>query len=186
MTAALEARLIAALRSNISPERAVRLLTAGPTGWSRRAVLGPVRSIADVYVPFRIYRVEISDGRRRWTDVVGLDSITGSLDLYWFTAVPSDREVAYVRTSNHLPVALDEPAAGEILESRIQRFAFQRAGFFAIRQLRVSLERTGELHVPYWIALFGRAETAHLVVIDAVRGALEGAKVSRLIYRWLV
>ncbi|HYU81075.1 MAG TPA: hypothetical protein VEK56_18945 [Vicinamibacterales bacterium] len=181
----MEERLIPTLRSKISRDQAVRTFTAGPVGWSRRAALGPLRSIADVYVPFRIYRVDLGSGRTCQTDIVGLDAITGSLDLYRFTAVPSDREVTHVQTSNHVPVALDESAAREIVESRIQRLAFQRNGFFSIRQLRVEVESAGELHVPYWIAFFGRAETTRLRVIDAVRGALEGAKVRRLLYQWL-
>jgi hypothetical protein len=185
MSAEIEARWITTVRSNISRDQAIRTFTAGPGGWSRRAVLGPLRSIADVYVPFRIYRVHISNGRRRQSNVVGLDAITGSLDLYWFTAIPADGEITHVHTSNHVPVVLDESAARQIVESRIQRLAFQRRGFFGVRRLHVGVEAAGELHVPYWIALFGRAETARLIVMDAVAGALEGAKVRRLLYQWL-
>jgi hypothetical protein len=181
----MEAQSIATLRSHISRDQAIRTFTVGPGGWSRRAVLGPLRSIADVYVPFRIYRIHISNGRRRQTTVVGLDAITGALDLYWFSAVPSDPDITQVHTSNHVPVVLDESAARTIVESRIQRLAFRRAGFFGIRQFRVEVECAGELHVPYWIALFGRAETARLIVMDAVGGALEGAKIRRLLYQWL-
>ena len=148
-------------------------------------LMGPLRSIADVYVPFRLYCVHINDGARLQTSIVGLDAITGSLDLYWFTAKPSAQDITHVHTSNRMPVALHDLPARQIVESRIQRLVFQRRGFFGIRKLHAEVESAGALHVPYWIALFGRTATARLVVMDAVGGALEGAKVRRLIHEWL-
>jgi len=42
-----------------------------------------------------------------------------------------------------------------------------------------------ELHVPYWIGFFGHGERAHVVVLDAVRRRLEGAKARALFEEWL-
>jgi hypothetical protein len=176
---------IATLRANITSQQAMETFTRGAAGWSRRALLGPLRSIADVYVPFRLYRVGINNGAQTQTSIVGLDAITGLLDLYWFTATPSAGEIRHVDTLNYIPVALHEVAARRIVESRMQRLVFQRRGFFGVRPLHANVEAAGTLHVPYWIGLFGRTERARLVVMDAVGGALEGAKVRRLIYEWL-
>jgi len=41
------------------------------------------------------------------------------------------------------------------------------------------------IHVPYWAGFFGRGDAASLVVLDAVRCAVEGPKVRRLISGWL-
>jgi hypothetical protein len=41
------------------------------------------------------------------------------------------------------------------------------------------------VHVPYWTGFFGRGDVASLVVVDAVRCAVEGPKVRRLISGWL-
>jgi hypothetical protein len=44
----------------------------------------------------------------------------------------------------------------------------------------------GEVHVPSWAGFFGRSDRASLVVIDAVRRQVEGARVRRLIDQWLL
>jgi hypothetical protein len=182
----MDRNCIATLRSKITPEQAVQRFTRGAAGLSRCMLLGPLRSIADVYVPFRLYSIHINDDAQSQTSIVGLDAITGALDLYWFTAKPSEQDITHVHTSNHMPITLDNLVAQQVVESRVQRLVFQRRGFFGVRQLKARVECAGAVHVPYWIALFGRTEKARLVVMDAVGGALEGAKVRRLIYDWLL
>ena len=48
---------IRALRARISRDAAIEALAGGVAGGVRRLALGPLRSIADVYVPFALFQV---------------------------------------------------------------------------------------------------------------------------------
>ena len=45
---------------------------------------GPLRSVADFYIPFRVFEVEINNAGKKDRRILGLDSVTGSLDPYYF------------------------------------------------------------------------------------------------------
>ena len=175
------------LRPNLDRQEAIRRFsTRGVSGVLRSALWGPLRSLADVYVPFRLYSVEIRNGARAELQLLALDAVRGSLDLYGFPQLPGPSELVPVETRNCVPAALEEAHAEEILLDRVRRQLF-RASFFRLRGLRLSVERIpGEFHIPYWIGFFGSGEHAHLAVIDAVRGCFEGPKARDLFESWLM
>ena len=166
-------------------DEAVKAFTAGIAGGMRRLTLGPLRSVADIYLPFRLYEVTIVCGSRHETTLVGVDGITGSLDLYRFDAVPAAADLVDVSTRNHAEPALPPASTHERVTSRVTRIVRGRVGFFTPRVQLDVRPIDGDLHVPYWVGFFGRGETASLVVMDAVRRQIEGGKVRRAIEEWL-
>jgi hypothetical protein len=90
-----------------------------------------------------------------------------------------------VETRNRPEPALDEAAGRRRLEDMLRRLVFQ-SGFFRVRDLDFSLERVPpDLHVPYWIGLYGTTGVRRLRVLDAVRRRFEGGKARALFEGWL-
>lgn len=151
----------------------------------RRIRFGPLRSVADVYVPFRVFQVDIKNGERRERQVLGLDAVRGSLDMYGFDHVPDESELILVETRNIPEPLLDENRASQIIAERVRRQIFT-TGFFRVSTLTITASALPiDLHVPYWIGLFGSGEKASLMVMDAVRKRFEGAKARELMAGWL-
>jgi hypothetical protein len=177
--------VIRTLRPRIDRDQAVAAFARGVGGGVRRLTRGPLRSVADVSVPFQLHRVTVSRGRRDEHMVLGIDAVTGVLDLYRFDDVPLT-SVVRARTRNHLEPVLSASAGHDIVAASVKRMLYQRVGFLAIGRCRVDVRPIDPvLYVPYWIGFFGRGEIASLVVIDAVRRQIEGVKVQRLVERWL-
>ena len=99
---------------------------------------------------------------------------------------PEATDLIDVWTRNHLEPILSTTAAHEVVAARVKRMTYQRVGFLAAGRVRVGVQPIDvRLHVPYWAGFFGRRDAASLVVMDAVRRQIEGAKVRRLITAWL-
>ena len=149
------------------------------------AAFGPLRSVADFYIPFRLFQVEIINSGERDDRVLGLDAINGSLDPYHFEQLPSPGEVVYVDTRNYAEPLLDEVQGKALLVEKVRRLLFSK-GFFRMRDLQISASLIrGEIYVPYWVGFRGRGMYARPAVIDAVRRRVEGAKVRNLLREWL-
>jgi hypothetical protein len=147
---------------------------------------GPLRSLADVYLPFRAYRVHIRNGQSSQVQIVAVDSVAGVLDLYSFDQLPGPEELVTVRTRNRLEPVLSDREAEHAVLHKVQRTLFQ-TGFFRMRELSITAEPFAlELHVPYWVGFYGSGEAASLRVMDAVRRQMEGGKLRQLIRDWLM
>jgi hypothetical protein len=176
---------IRSLRPNVASEEAEEYFSSGLMDILRTSVSGPLRSVADFYIPFRLFQVEILNGGKRAQRIFGLDAVNGSLDLYHFDQLPGEREVIYLETRNCSEPLLDEAEAAKIVIAKVQRLLFS-AGFFRVRNLRISAEPVaGEIYVPYWVAFRGRGVRARFAVMDAVRRKMEGAKLRHLLQSWL-
>jgi hypothetical protein len=177
---------IRTLRPNLTRPAALDEFTAvGLGGLWRRLRLGPLRSLADVYVPFRLFSVQIRNGPRSEQRFLAVDAVAGTLDPYGFDAAPDDYSLAEIEAPNRLPAKLDEAALREVAIGQTRRQLYSQ-GFFRLRDLTISAEPfEGHLYVPYWIGFFGRGERAHLVILDAVRRRFEGAKARALFEDWL-
>jgi hypothetical protein len=174
---------IRSLRPNVTREEALEQFTKGIAGIL--GLLGPVRSVADFYIPFSLFQVTISNAGKQETQILGLDSVSGSLDLYHFENIPDSSELLSLDTRNCPPARLDADRAREIVVDKVRRVLFQK-GFFRMRDLQIEADPLpGELYVPYWVAFRGRGATAHISVLDAVRRKAEGAKVRQLLQTWL-
>jgi len=178
--------VIRALKPNVTQEEAVRFFRSGVLSaayWRVRS--GPLQRIADAYVPFWVYQVRYEIGRARKTRFFALDAVHGALDLFEFPRVPSDSELVTIETRNQLVPRLQSDAAAELLKMKVLRVLFQQ-GFFKLHALKVEIERMPvELHLPYWLAFYGRNESAKCRVMDAVRRRIEGAKARSFFEEWL-
>ncbi len=157
-------------------------------GLLRLARQGSLARLAMVYLPFRMFRSTVHNTVRKSEQheeqLVAIDAMTGTLDLYQFAALPSDGETTIVHTTNTPTQRLLLPELEAKLGDKLRRTIFRR-GFYALRDFRLELTPLDEIYVPYWVAFRGRGEVAHLEVLDAVRRSPEGDKVRRLIEQWI-
>jgi hypothetical protein len=175
------------LKPNVTRAEAIEKLSADrivDRVWRLRR--GPLRSVADVYLPYRLYRVEIVNGARPYTGWFALEAVSGLLDLYQFDHAPDATELVEVHTRNRPALALDEAAAARLLLDKLRRTVFQ-LGFFRVRNLVIRPKLvSSDIHVPYWVGFYGRGSSVRLRVLDAVRRQFEGGKARALLGSWLV
>src|SRR5690242_16713660 len=119
------------LRTNVTREEAIQQFSGGLSGWLRRATLGPLRLLADVYVPLHLFRIDITNRRRTETRVLGIDAIIGSLDLYEFNGADSAK-LTLIDSNNFLPPRLNENQAAQLCIEKTRRILFNR-GFFRMQ-----------------------------------------------------
>lgn len=173
-------RDIRCLRPNVTKAEALAALE-GRAGLLR----GQLRQVADAYLPFRLYEVEVVNRGASKTNLFAADSCSGVLDLYEFAAAPGESELVTVRTRNCPVARLETPRALELLQNKVRRAIFQ-TGFFRVHGLVIHARPLAlEFHVPYWLGFFGREERATLQAMDAVRRRFEGAKARAVFQDWL-
>jgi hypothetical protein len=177
---------IRSLRPNVTREEAVAEFSpTGPRGLVRRLMFGPLRSVADFYIPFRLFQVEVCNAGKRDEYILGLEAVTGMLDLYHFDQIPDAAEIISLDTRNHPESRLDDARAQSLVIDKFQRALFSK-GFLQMRELSmVATPLPGDLHIPYWVGFRGSGMHAQVSVMDAVRRRMEGAKVRHLLQTWL-
>jgi hypothetical protein len=162
-------------------------------GTIRRTLGGaPLQSVADVYVPYRLFRVEIAERMRRQISYVAVDALRGMLDPYQFDRPIEEADLVTMTSPNRLPVALDIDAASQVVIDAVRRILFQ-TGVYRLRAPRISVQHEPiDLHVPYFLGFYGSVDgsgangsIARLRVLDAVRRRFEGAKARALFEAWL-
>jgi len=175
--------VIHALKPNVTQEEAVRAFSgAGVSALYWRMRSGPLRRIADAFVPYYLYRVKYAGAPAR---LFAIDAVDGSLDLFEFPRIPVDHELLPVNGRNRLQATLTEDRAAELLRDKVLRVIFQQ-GFFKIRDARLEITSVPcELHLPYWLGFHERDGLVHCRVMDAVRRRMEGAKASAFFEQWL-
>jgi hypothetical protein len=176
---------IQTLKPNVTQQEALRTFSgAGLSTLYWRMRSGPLRRIADVYLPYWLYRVQYNLGRAAHSTLFAIDAVNGSLDLFTFPSVPAATDLIAVNTRNHVAPALLRADAEALLRQKVLRVIFQQ-GFFKVRELNLQIvEEPLELHVPYWLGFYGHA-AARCRVLNAVRRRMEGAKASALFESWL-
>ena|ERR1700730_725179 len=181
----MSATYIQTLKPNVTQQEAMRTFSsAGPSSLYWRLRSGPLRRIADVYVPYWLYRVRYNMGRAAHSTLFAIDAVNGSLDLFTFPRMPGATDLVSIYTRNCVAPSLQQSAADGLLRQKVLRVIFQQ-GFFKVRDL--NLEITPEpldLHIPYWLGFYGHA-AARCRVLNAVRRRMEGAKASALFETWL-
>lgn len=146
---------------------------------------GALRSVADAYVPFHLYEVEVTSSTRPYVSWLAVDAVSGTLDPYAFDAPPGVDELAVVETRNRPEPALAEIESAARLEEKLRRIVYQ-TGFFRVRRLSFRAKRLPlDLHVPYWLGFYERGGAVRLRVLDAVRCRFEGEKARALFEDWL-
>ena len=174
------------LRPNVSLKEAKALLsTDGFRGWFRHLRLGHLRWVAQVYVPFDVFTLEIFRNGMVESGAIALDAVNGTLDPYSFEHPPTETDCITVETRNVLPHLMLAQASQKNAEQHVRRLLYQR-GFFRISNLEIKATRMPlGIYVPYWVGFYGRDAQVRLEVVDAVRRRLEGAKVRTLMQQWL-
>jgi len=177
---------IRSLRPNVTREEAVRAFAGrGLPSLYWRLRRGALERIADVYVPFRVYRVCYQSAGRHHAHLFALDAVDGSLDLFEFAAPPGESETVLLTTRNRPLAVLPEPRGEELVKEKVLRMIFQQ-GFFKLRGMKLEAERLpGEIHLPYWLGFYGSPDRLRCRVLDAVRRRIEGARASALFEQWL-
>ena len=175
---------IQSLRLNVTRQEALRTFSGAELStiyWRIRS--GPLRRIAEAYVPYWLYRVQYNLGRAAHSSLFAIDAVNGSLDLFTFPSIPV-ADVVTVQTRNRVAPSLPHATAEDLLRLKVLRVIFQQ-GFFKIHDLNLQIAKESlELHIPYWLGFYGRAE-ARCRVLNAVRRRMEGAKASALFESWL-
>jgi hypothetical protein len=179
----MNASAIRALKPNVTQEEAVRAFSGTGVAalyWRMRS--GPLRRIADAYVPYFLYRVKYAGAPAR---LFAIDAVDGSLDLFEFPGIPVERELLALEGRNRLKAALTEARAAELLRDKVLRVIFQQ-GFFKIRDVRIEITPMRcELHLPYWLGFHERGGAVRCRVMDAVRRRMEGSKACAFFEQWL-
>ncbi|HKW32589.1 MAG TPA: hypothetical protein VJN92_06265 [Candidatus Acidoferrum sp.] len=175
--------LIRVLRPNVTQEEALRAFSAhGFSSLYWRIRSGPLRRIADVYVPYFLFRVKCGNA---WPHLFAMDAVDGSLDLFEFPRVPEEGAFQAARDRNRLKAALSQEQAANLLRDKALRIIFQQ-GFFRLRNAHLEISIVPcELHLPYWLGFYGRESSVRCRVMDAVRRRIEGAKASAFFEHWL-
>jgi hypothetical protein len=174
------------LRSRLTRDEAIEAFNGGLA----RRLIGRIRrdrfrAVAEVYVPYHLFRVEISDGRRHQTSAFAVDAVTGTLDLYRFAPGTTDLDLVSVHSRNRLAATVSAGDAWPAVADKLQRALFQ-TGFFRLRDLHLTGSREPiDLHLPYWVGFYEQGARLRLDVVDAVRGRIEGAKARALFENWL-
>lgn len=147
-----------------------------------RAMMSPVRGVADVYVPFYLCRIHIANGTRCETKLLAVDAVSGELDPY---LIEEHARFVNVRTRNVVPLVLGSDDAARVAVEKVRRMIY-RTSFFSLRDLTISASADKLLYVPYWLVLLGSERDLALRVFDAVRCRPEGAKMRAMLREWLV
>ena len=176
---------IQTLKPTVTQQEALRTFSGlAPSTFYWRMRRGPLRRIADAYVPYWLYRVQYNLGRAPHATLFAIDAVNGSLDPFIFPRVPDAKELVGIHTRNRLAPSLQHSSAEALLRQKALRVIFQR-GFFKVRDLQLEIKlQPLELHVPYWLGFYGNA-AASCRVLNAVRRRMEGAKASALFESWL-
>lgn len=174
------------LRPNVTEQDALRAFSSsGPSAFYWRWKSGPLQRIADVYVPFRLFRVHYQLGKAPHSRLFALDAVHGTLDLFEFPRVPVGEQLQTIETKNYLLPSLSQDRAEELLREKVWRIIFQQ-GFFKIREARLDIAREpAEIHLPYWLGLYNSPTGVRCRVMDAVRRRMEGAKACHFFEEWL-
>ena len=176
---------IQALKPNVTQQEALRKFSgSGLSALYWRVRSGPLRRLADVYVPYRLYRVRYNIGRVAHATLFAMDAVNGSLDLFTFPHVPGAGDLVSIYTRNYIAPSFQHASAEALLRQKVLRVIFQQ-GFFKLRDLKLEIAvQPLELHIPYWLGFYGNA-SARCRVMDAVRRRIEGAKASAFFEAWL-
>jgi hypothetical protein len=178
---------ICSLRHETDPTIALRKLAFPAMGgvlqrwWS-----GPLRGVAAIYIPYRLYRVSVADRRLQRLHYYALDSASGTLDPYEFAAPPELQEWTEAEAPNCHPVKVEERKTRELAIETVRRRLFTR-GFYRLTAPRIIAELIHpEFYLRYWVGFYGDDRNVSLRVVNAVRQTMEGSKVGHLLRAWLM
>jgi hypothetical protein len=178
---------IRTLRATIGRELALsRLAPSGLGAMLRRVITGKLMGLSELYIPYRLYKVTVYDRRLCSTRYLAMDAVSGHLDPYEFREPHAQEYCAEIETRNCLPARITETAAQALVLDKSRRLLFS-GGFFRLTKPVMAAEMIGsEFYIPYWAGFYGGEQNLNVLVLDAMRGTVEGSKVSQLVKDWLL
>lgn len=178
--------MIRSLPSVVDRELAWRSLSPrGPLGILRRWRAGKLLALGDIYIPYRLYQVKVDDHRVHSSRFLAVDAISGGLDPYEFSESPIPGSCAEVEATNQMPARLAENETHALVLKRVRRILFS-AGFFRLVKPVITAEIVGEFYIPYWAGFYGELHNVSVLMLNAIRGTIEGSKASNLVKTWLL
>ncbi len=143
---------------------------------------GRLRAVVELYIPYDVFNVTFESHRGQAGDCIqrnlSIDAVKGTLDLYELDeSIQPDWNC---EKSNRIERQIDAASTRAILKERVSRLAMMRGN----DRFEISEGPIAHPHFPYWIGVFERRGVVSLDVIDAVRGALEGAKLREMAEEW--
>src|SRR5260370_7560015 len=114
------ATYIQSLKPNVTQQEALRAFSRGGLStfyWRMRS--GPLQRIADVYVPYWLYRVQYRIGRAAHSTLFAMAAVNGSLDLFTFPRAPAANDLVSIQTRNRIPPSLHRPCAEPALRQQL-------------------------------------------------------------------
>jgi len=151
---------ICSLRHETDSRLALRKLASpGIDGVLQRWWSGPLRGVAEIYIPYRLYRVSVEDRRFRRVQYYALDGASGTLDPYEFAALPESQEWTEVEAPNCHPVRVEERKTRELAIEKVRRRLFTR-GFYRLTSPRLTAELIQpDFYLLYWVGFYGMIAT---------------------------
>jgi len=177
---------IFSLQPRIGYESALRKLSpSGTLGALRRWVSGPLRAVAGIHIPYRLYKVSVDNRRFHGVRYYAVDAAAGTLDPYEFAIPPGTADYVELETRNFHPVCLDETQTHKMVTEKVRRLLYSR-GFFRMANPKITAELLRpEFHIPYWAGFYGDEQNMSVTVLNAVRETVEGKKLRELLQAWL-
>src|SRR5437899_12786545 len=84
---------IRTLKPNVTREQAIlQFSSTGIPRLFRNVAYGRLRSVAELYIPFRLFQLQIMNRGKTEERLIALDAISGTLDPFQFYHVPTDSE----------------------------------------------------------------------------------------------
>src|SRR5882672_6358239 len=178
--------LIRSLQPAVEREVALRKLSpAGPSGILRHWTTGKFLGLSEIYIPYRLYRVKVEDRGVQSSRLLAVDAVSNTLDPFEFAEPPMKDSCSDIETRNHLPARLAETETRASVIAKARRLLFS-AGFFRLAKPAISAELIeSEFYVPYWAGFYGEEKSVSVVMLDAIRGTIEGGKATHAVRAWL-
>jgi hypothetical protein len=152
----------------------------------RRWMTGKLLGVGEMYIPYRVYRVAVEDRRVRSARLLAVDAVSSTLDPFEFAEPPAEDRCVDIETRNHLPARLSESETQTAALSKVRRLLFS-SGFFRLAKPVISAEViVSDFHIPYWAGFYGEEKNIRVVLLDAIRGTIEGGKATHSVRAWLV
>jgi hypothetical protein len=177
--------IIHALRPNVTRDEALNQFTGGLRGALTTLSRGSARGLAELYIPYHLFHILISNDGREARSIYAIDAVAGILDPFEFPQLPDDTQIMSISTRNLLPIRLAPDQAREMLLDKVRRHVFSR-GFSRLRDLHFSATPIPDpLYFPYWLCFRGSERNVKIEVLDALRRRIDGAKTRSLVHDWL-
>jgi hypothetical protein len=168
-------------------EAALRKLgTAEGLGMVRHWLNGSLRGIAEIYIPYRLYKVTLDDRRVQSVRYYAVDAAVGTLDPYEFATAPEANACVELDTRNFHPVRLSESETRKMAVEKVRRLLYSR-GFLRLTNPDITAELIKpEFYLPYWAGFYGNGQNISIRVLNAVQETMEGSKLRHLLKTWLL